>query len=339
MKTRKSLVFISLLILLILFQLFSLKFIRIEVGDYYYNRMEYDNASNWYGKVLRKELLKVNQYLSDGCTHEAVDLLKNIPERWRHLCVSLSLIEAYIATGQTEEAEQMLPNLRLNTDTLVNVAHRFHDKGLIRYSDILAKMADAQGGGSIATRRWLGLWNAWQGHSDRALTYWEAIIHETPNDHHAWSLLALNHYGAHRYEKAVDAASRALALMPNNATYQFWLAKVLLARNAIGDREKAIEMLKNVIKTNPDFSPEPWAELGWAYYSIGDGIEAVPYFEQAANLGPQNVTYRLRLAQALLGRGQGGDREKAIAILKQVKKENPNLTEAARTLQQIKGGS
>jgi hypothetical protein len=45
--------------------LLSLRPVRIKIGDYYFSKGNFEQAANWYEKVVRKEKLKVNQDRTD----------------------------------------------------------------------------------------------------------------------------------------------------------------------------------------------------------------------------------------------------------------------------------
>ena len=58
--TRK-IILIILASTLALTWVLSLRSVRLKIGDYYYNHSNFDQATNWYEKILRKEKLKIDQ--------------------------------------------------------------------------------------------------------------------------------------------------------------------------------------------------------------------------------------------------------------------------------------
>ncbi|MGA2462884.1 MAG: interleukin-like EMT inducer domain-containing protein [Thermodesulfobacteriota bacterium] len=65
----------ALLLILAFNWAFSSRSVRLKIGDYYFTRGNYDQALNWYEKVVRKEKLKTNQDKSDRIKYEE-DLYK-----------------------------------------------------------------------------------------------------------------------------------------------------------------------------------------------------------------------------------------------------------------------
>jgi adenylate cyclase len=87
-----------------------------------------------------------------------------------------------------------------------------------------------------------------------------------------------------KYEPAVAATERAIALDPNNADSHHGLAAVL---NIFGERTtEAIELEKKAIRLNPRY-PFPYAfHLGWAYTVVGRDEEAIAAQKQALLRNP-----------------------------------------------------
>lgn len=82
-----------------------------------------------------------------------------------------------------------------------------------------------------------------------------------------------------KYEPAVTAAERALALDPNDADSYVVLASIF---NFFGERTaEAIELLEKAIRLNPRY-PDPYPfHLGWAYTLVGGYEEAIACQKQA----------------------------------------------------------
>ena len=66
---------ILLLVPLIFLWLISLREVRLKIGDYYYNHGKFEQATNWYGKIVRKEKIEVALDQSDCLKYEQ-DLAK-----------------------------------------------------------------------------------------------------------------------------------------------------------------------------------------------------------------------------------------------------------------------
>jgi hypothetical protein len=52
---------ILLLVPLLFLWLISLREVRFKIGDYNHNQGKFDQVVNWYGKVVRKEKLNIDQ--------------------------------------------------------------------------------------------------------------------------------------------------------------------------------------------------------------------------------------------------------------------------------------
>jgi hypothetical protein len=87
-----------LLLTLALTWVFSLRPVRIQIGDYCYNHGYFDQAVNWYSKVLRKEALsntcekQLLVKLINACTNSAQFHL-NLGEKYLHTNLSLAEME------------------------------------------------------------------------------------------------------------------------------------------------------------------------------------------------------------------------------------------------------
>ena len=87
-----------------------------------------------------------------------------------------------------------------------------------------------------------------------------------------------------KYEPAVAAAERAIALDPNNADSYHGLAAVL---NLFGERTtEAIELEKKALRLNPRYPFEYVFQLGWGYRLVGRYEEAIAAQKQALLRNP-----------------------------------------------------
>jgi tetratricopeptide (TPR) repeat protein len=87
-----------------------------------------------------------------------------------------------------------------------------------------------------------------------------------------------------KYEPAVAAAERAIALDPNNADGYYVLAGVL---NIFGERTtEAIELIEKAIRLNPRYPFTYAFQLGWAYRWVGRYEEAIAAQKQALLRNP-----------------------------------------------------
>lgn len=269
--------------------------------------------------------------LATGAPTAAQQTLAQLSSATENELVEWRVIEAYVAVGQFEQAQQTLSGWPMDTNMLVTQARASEENGNTDLSVILTREAMRRGGGNIASLRWLGAWCQRQGLNEDAHNYWQQVVQVDPDDHYAWAQLGWLAYVMGRYEDAVVASTRALDLIPSDPVYQLRVAQAHLARDTIGDREYGIDLLKQLVSQHPALSPEPWYELGRAY----SGGDAAPYFEHALALAPTNPVYQFRLAQALVARSDVGDCEWAISLLRSVLKTHPEFSEAATLLQAL----
>ena len=87
-----------------------------------------------------------------------------------------------------------------------------------------------------------------------------------------------------KYEPAVTAAERAIALDPNDAESYGALVAVF---NFFGERStEALELIEKTIRLNPHHSFSPSYHLGWAYNLVGRYEEAIAAQKQAVLRNP-----------------------------------------------------
>jgi TolB-like protein/Flp pilus assembly protein TadD len=96
-----------------------------------------------------------------------------------------------------------------------------------------------------------------------------------------------------KYEPAVAAAERAIALDPNNAEGYNGLAYVF---NLFGERTtEAIELIEKAIRLNPRYPFDFPSNLGWAYRLVGRYEEAIAAQKQALLRNPHWLFAHLEL--------------------------------------------
>ena len=88
--------------------------------------------------------------------------------------------------------------------------------------------------------------------------------------------------GRQQYRRAQAAYERALAIRPNLLDAQIFLANLLVDTGKV---EQAVPLLRDALKTNPNFAPTHW-ELGYAYRFAGMLNESVAECERARQLDP-----------------------------------------------------
>jgi tetratricopeptide (TPR) repeat protein len=124
---------------------------------------------------------------------------------------------------------------------------------------------------------------------DPILRCLEDAVRRDPNYSNAWAMLALLHvdagrigYAGHRntqdeYANALQAASQAVKLEPNNTLALKALAAVNYYMGRYDDSER---VLRHALDLNP-YDPETLAQLGWRLAARGKFDEGIPILKRA----------------------------------------------------------
>jgi TolB-like protein/DNA-binding winged helix-turn-helix (wHTH) protein/Flp pilus assembly protein TadD len=120
-----------------------------------------------------------------------------------------------------------------------------------------------------------------------------------------WSLGYI-HLMRKEYDKADAAVTRALAIAPNYADGYGLLA---LIKNALGEPEEAIVLIKKGMELNPYYTWDYPYNLGRAYYYLGRYEDAIAALEEARTRNENVVPVRLHLAASYVGAGRQDDAE------------------------------
>ncbi len=102
-----------------------------------------------------------------------------------------------------------------------------------------------------------------------------------------------------RYREALEFYENAIKLAPNLGPLYVTAGRIY--HNGLADYETAADRFKKAIKLTP-FDPEPYDQLGWAYYFNGEDVRAIEALEQSIGLDPTYVNpYRRESAWGHLG--------------------------------------
>ena len=110
---------------------------------------------------------------------------------------------------------------------------------------------------------------------------------------YAYGLLGNIHLYHRRYEKAIAAGERAIALNPNGAHAHAWLGYILCVS---GRPQEGLVLLQKAIRLNP--IPPNWylGHLAMAYRMTGRYEDALEVSQQVLNLNPDDLSAHLSLA-------------------------------------------
>ena len=126
-------------------------------------------------------------------------------------------------------------------------------------------------------------------------------------------------------DRSLEHFNRALELNPQMAPAH--LARGILLRQE-GKISPALTDLKFVVDRQPD-NFRAWEELGEASLASGRASEALPAFEKAAALAPQNPEVLWRYGRALMRAGQKASAEEVLAKAKGLGKTAASLSSAS----------
>jgi len=127
---------------------------------------------------------------------------------------------------------------------------------------------------------------------------------------------------AQRKDRSLTHFDRALEFDPQMVPA--YLARGILLRQE-GKISPALTDLKFVVERQPD-NFRAWEELGDASLAAGRSSEALPAFEKAAALAPQNAEVLWRYGRALMRTGQKTAAEEVLAKAKTLGKTAANLS-------------
>jgi tetratricopeptide (TPR) repeat protein len=126
---------------------------------------------------------------------------------------------------------------------------------------------------------------------------WRSVLRAHPNNAEADAHLGLIEARQEHYAAAVPLYRKALALNPQMSGVRLDLGLALFKSGAL---KPAIETLSPLLKDAAPSSPDAVRLeilIGMAHYGLGEYAAAVPYLRKVTASDPQNLPYRLMLAQ------------------------------------------
>jgi tetratricopeptide (TPR) repeat protein len=139
-----------------------------------------------------------------------------------------------------------------------------------------------------------------QGDTANAVAAWQAVLKAQPGDSEAYAHLGFLEARQEHYKQAVPLYKKALALNPSMPGLRLNLG---LAEFKSGELKGAIQTFEILLKSESESSPERMrivTLLGLAHFGLGEYAAAVPYLKQATGSDPQNLPFRMALAQSCL---------------------------------------
>jgi len=151
----------------------------------------------------------------------------------------------------------------------------------------------------------------------------EKRLEQNPDDAQGWMMMGLTYMHFEQYDQAVDAYTKAVALLPNDSDAVMALNRAIKAQSGNDIETKAptamdtdtiekkmiapngqtvdvgamVMRLRAKLEANPE-NPEGWVLLGRSYSNLKRNADAVAAYEQALNLMPNNPEVRSLLNSA-----------------------------------------
>jgi tetratricopeptide (TPR) repeat protein len=161
------------------------------------------------------------------------------------------------------------------------------------------------------------------GRNERALEVYLAMARENPAHQGAWRCAGFLFAEQKRFDCAIDAFERALALDPKDAPTCFNLAFIL---QSAGRHAEAIERFQRAIDLERNLD-RAWYGMGLSLAQLGRFEQAAEKLEEAARLQPFNPFAGYELAGVRFKLGQ---HDKVRAEYERVKGFDPKVSERIR---------
>jgi len=138
------------------------------------------------------------------------------------------------------------------------------------------------------------------------------------------------------HAQVVAHYDRALARYPRCAVIEIWVADQVF--HHLGDFWRAREMYLYQVEVLPHYA-KPRYELGFMHHLLGDHVAALRWFDEAAPLLPKddkNLGAQLYLNRGLIRYLVQGDRERALADIREALRRRPDYPQARQSLRALK---
>ena len=165
---------------------------------------------------------------------------------------------------------------------------------------MLAASCPGQPAGTVDNQRQKAIALEQEGNGVAAEAVWRAILKAHPSNAEAYAHLGFLEARQERYTEAVGLYRKALALDPAMPGLRLNLGLSLFKSGAFRD---AIQTFTPLLKAAPSSSPEALrltTLVGLAHYGLGEYAAAVPFLKKATAGEPQNLPFRMALAQSCL---------------------------------------
>ncbi|MBW8869672.1 MAG: tetratricopeptide repeat protein, partial [Acidobacteriales bacterium] len=139
-----------------------------------------------------------------------------------------------------------------------------------------------------------------QGEAAKALTAWEAVLKDHPQDAEAYAHLGFLEARQEHYKEAVVRYRKALVLGPAMPGLRLNLGLALFKAGEMAEAANAFSALLKELPADSTEILRVTTLIGLSRYGAGDYAGAVPFLKKAVAADSQNLPFRLTLAQSCL---------------------------------------
>ncbi len=158
-----------------------------------------------------------------------------------------------------------------------------------------------------------------------AAEQWKALAAEVPGDPLAWTVLAECLVEDGRWDEAIEAARRALALDADEARAHAAVGEALQGLERLPE---ALEAYRSALRVRPE-DPALLLRLGVTLHALGRREEAADAYRQALRLRPGDAQTHKNLGVACYQMGRG---EESVAALREAVRLRPDFARAHNDL-------
>ncbi|MCS7466519.1 tetratricopeptide repeat protein [Stieleria sp. ICT_E10.1] len=255
-----------------------------------------------------------------------------------HGLIQLKRADSSAAVASLQKAETLL-------DGNVSVSHQLakalaaegeNKKAIDAFQRAITKQPDRRQAPDIYLD--LGRLHCRIGQTGRAITLWNQLVDQYPDDHSMAEKVAAALVAQQAYEPALDHYRRLAEQAKTAETRVGYQIKVADLTARIGQTEQARDQLQSILDR---LRPGSWlhadvrSRLERSYLSAGDTDALADYYRHQTKRFPDDVTLPIRLAEILAGSGRN---EEAVPILSRVIEKTPHHVDARLALVEILEG-
>lgn len=294
---------------------------KLAMAQYYVALGDPDKARTYIDSILEhdptnREALhyRAREQLAAGDVQNYQQTLKTLLQHHSDdAYAKYSLAKSYITEQQPESARPLASDLKVHSP---NTGYGQRIEGLIKYTQKDFKGAIDSYLESISIRPdlesylYLGLSQYGAGDLETAISNLRIVADRAPDMVKAREMISLILLQQRRYNEAIAEAEKVLEVDSSNV-----IARTIKgdAYSAQGEREKALEQLKEITDLDPRYSAA-FMKMGMLHYELGDIAESEAALQGAVNAAPTSLRPRLVLSDFYR---RNGDKSRARKVLEE----------------------